>query len=36
MLLYQILASAINEKILKSDTRTINLKYYLQRGINVE
>ena len=36
MLLYQILASTINEKILKSHTRTINLKYYLQRGINVE
>ena len=33
MLLYQILASAINGKVQKSHTRTTNLKYYLQRGM---
>ena len=33
MLLYQILASTIYEKILKSLTRTINLTYQLQNGI---
>ena len=33
MLLYQILAYTIHEKILKSHAKTINLKYQLQRGM---
>ena len=33
MLLYQILASTIREKILKSHTKTMNLKYQLPRGM---
>ena len=33
MLLYQILAFTIHEKILKSHTKTINLKYLLRHGM---
>ena len=33
VLLYQILISTIHEKILKSQTNTINLKYQRQRGM---
>ena len=33
MLLYQILALTMHEKILKSHTKAINLKYQLQRGM---
>ena len=33
MLLYQILAYTIHEKMSKSRTKTINIKYQLQRGM---
>ena len=32
MLLYQVLASVIHEKILKNSLETINLEYQLQCG----
>ena len=33
MLLYQILANTIHGKMLKSYTKTINLKYQVQHGM---
>ena len=32
MLLYQVLAYTIHGKILKNHTKTVSLKYQLQRG----
>ena len=36
ILLYQILAYTIHEKILKSHTKLMNLKYQLQRGTKID